>query len=166
MKHCLIQLQKIQAQVSRKCIKKVCQDGQCSLSLQELDPAQFLLLSMDGPGAPVQRSETRCDFLFFGCFSQCDLTWVSPVELTASTNKSATKIVEQLRAGAMLADRLVSSDLNIRFTPIAACPFRKHHRQEFRKESNAIEFRGCAILPTVVNCDSKLVAALDMDIEH
>ena len=70
MKHCLIQLQKIQAQVSRKCIKKVCRDGKCSLSLQKLDPAQFLLLSMDGPGAPVQRSESRCDFLFFGCFSQ------------------------------------------------------------------------------------------------
>ena len=153
-------LREIASKVSTGSISNECKEGKCHLTLQELDPAQYILIAMDGPSSPASQTETRCDFLFFGRIPDSDHFWVSPIELTASANKPSTRIIEQLRAGADLADNLVPLGQDVSFAPIAAGPFGKFKRREFRSIQNRICFRNTLAFPAAVSCSSDLLDAL------
>ena len=74
---------------------------QGSLS-NELHP--FVLIDMDQPCSPSGENGKRCDYLFFSGYEGKD--WVVPMELQKG-KASASKIVEQLQAGAVIAEKLV-----------------------------------------------------------
>ena len=155
-------LQWILSRVDGRCVRTACQDqaGKCSLSMERLEVADYLLLAMDGPGAPASQSRTRCDFLFFGRIPGQEHFWGCPVELTVGLRKSSRRIIEQLRAGTRLIEDLIPVDWEVRFVPIVACPFRKHRRNEYRRRTNAIAFRGRAILVHAVDCSSRMADVL------
>lgn len=156
----LHQLKLILANVDCRCIRSKCQDGDCCPSLEGLCRGQFALLPMDGEGSPVTPPKaTRCDFLFFGQILGSVHFWVGPVELTTGVRKSSTKIVEQLQAGATLAEQLVPSEQEVQFTPLAAGPFKKNKREEFRSKKNRISFRGQNFSLKAVECCSRLAEA-------
>ena len=153
-------LEEIPASVDSRCVSTSCEDEGCSLSLQGLDAFVYALLAMDGPHSPAPHGETRCDFLFFGNIPDSKRFWVSPVELTESAHKSSTRILDQLRAGGRLAERLVPENLDVQFAPVAAGPFGRFRRMEFRKIENGIVFRQRVFLATAVECGSELLGAL------
>lgn len=153
-------LKEIVSKVNQKCLTTVCEDNGCCLSLQGIDPSVYALLAMDGPTSPAPQNETRCDFLFFGRIPGSDRFWVSPVELTRGNNKSSTTILDQLRAGGRLAEHMVPTQEDVQFAPVAAGPFRKYRRLEFRKRENSILFRNHGFLATTVECCSELLSAL------
>ena len=153
-------LKRIVSKVNPKCLTTVCEDSGCCLSLHGIDPSVYALLAMDGPSSPAPQNETRCDFLFFGQIPESDRFWVSPIELTTGTNKSSTTILDQLRAGGHLAEHLVPTQEDVQFAPVAAGPFGKFRRLEFRRRENSVSFRNHGILVTAVDCRSELSAAL------
>lgn len=57
-------LNDILRQLDHRCLRDECHEGDCCLSLQGLEQIQYIIVGMDGPGAPVSKTETRCDFLF------------------------------------------------------------------------------------------------------
>ena len=161
MKFLVDLLKEIVSKVSQKCLTTVCEDNGCCLSLQGIDPSLYALLAMDGPCSPAPQDKTRCDFLFFGRIPGSDRFWVSPVELTTGTNKSSTTILEQLRAGGRLAEDLIPAQEDVQFAPVAAGPFGKFRRIEFRRRENNIPFRNQEVLATAVDCRSDLLGALN-----
>lgn len=153
-------LGEILARLDCRCIRNVCRDGGCSLSLSGIDLQQSILITMDNPRSPGSLTSTRCDYLYFGCEADSDRLSVSAVELTAGRMKSSTTIVAQLRAGAGIADRLIPRCCDVRFIPVAAGPFGKQKRDEMRRRENMISFRGHASYPVAVECGSDLADAL------
>ena len=153
-------LRQIAHKVDPRSLSSECRGGKCYLTLGGLDPTQYILVGMDGPNSPVPQTVTRCDFIFFGSIPESGHFWTSPIELTASTNKSSTSIIGQLRAGGRLAEALAPSDEDVKFAPIAAGPFNKFRRLEFRRSENRIGFRGSLVFPIAVSCSSGLIDAL------
>ena len=153
-------LTEIAGRVKLRSLSDECKEGKCHLSLEGLDPTQYILIAMDGPDSPAEQTATRCDFIFFGQIPDSDDFWASPIELTSSENKSSTRVIEQLRAGAELADELAPPNQELGFAPIAVGPFGKFRRLEFRRSENRIAFRGSLVLPTAVSCSSELLHAL------
>ena len=153
-------LKEIVSKVNQECLASVCEDNGCCLSLQGIDSSVYALLAMDGPSSPAPQNESRCDFLFFGRIPGSDRFWVSPVELTMGANKPSTTILNQLRAGGRLAEHLVPTQEDVQFAPVAAGPFGKFRRMEFRKSENSIPFRERGFLATAVDCSSELSSAL------
>ena len=115
---------------------------------------------MDGLGSPVSSTATRCDYLFFGYKTGSSEFWVVPIELTAGLRKRSTRIVAQLRAGANLADQLVTRANDVHFVPVAAGPFNTAKRIEMRRARNRITFRNQKFFLVAVSCGSKLADAL------
>ena len=153
-------LTEIAGKVKLRSLSDECKEGKCHLSLEGLDPTQYILIAMDGPDSPAEQTATRCDFIFFGQIPDSDDFWASPIELTSSKNKSSTRVIEQLQAGGVLADELVPSDQDVSFAPIAVGPFGKFIRREFRRDESRICFRDDRIFPTAVSCHSALLDAL------
>ena len=153
-------LREILDKVSPGSVCKECKEGECHLTLDGLGSTKYVLIGMDGPWAPASQTETRCDFLFFGRIPDSGEFWVSPIELTASVHKSSTRVLEQLRAGADLAADLLPLDQDVSFAPVAAGPFGKFRRREFRSGQNRISFRNNLVFPAAVACGSELLDAL------
>ena len=153
-------LNEILVDVDFRCIKNACAGDGCSLALQDIDPNRYILISMDGCGAPTLQTSTRCDFLFVGHVSDVAGFWVIPVELTRGVNKPISTIVRQLRAGAQVAESLILQGQDLQFTPVAAGPFRKNRRTEIRKSGNEITFRTDSYPIDLAECGDKLTDAL------
>ena len=154
-------LETILSKVHPNCISDVCEDEGCSLLLEGLVATEYALLSMDGPHSPVLVGMAKCDFLFFGRIPGSDWFCVSPIELTMGIHKSSTDILDQLRAGANLVEDLVPEDQEIQLAPVAAGPFGKYRRLEFRKPENSISFRDRPYYANPVECGSGLLDALE-----
>ena len=153
-------LQAINVQLDPRCHRHHCEDEDCCLELEGLVPSRYLLISMEGLGAPVSITVMRCDYLFFGYKAGSSDFWVVPIELTAGLRKSSTRIVAQLRAGADLADKLVPQAADIHFVPVAAGPFNRAKLFEMRRTRNRIAFRNQKFFLVAVSCGNKLADAL------
>lgn len=90
-------LQWILSRVDGRCVRTACQDqaGKCSLSMERLEVADYLLLAMNGPGVPAFQSRTRCDFLFFGRIPEQEHFWACPVELTVGLRNNRGSLLRQ-----------------------------------------------------------------------
>ena len=131
----------VRENISKQCISSRCRRGGCSISLQG-SPNPRLIIDFDKPGSPIGQNETRCDFLFIAEEGNDESGWVAPLELK-SGGVDASEVIEQLRAGARVANRIVPQNESVRFRPIAA--HRGIHRAELNKlrnKSSRIRFRG------------------------
>lgn len=144
----------VREKVSSACLVERCRSKGCRIGLPgNLKP--FVLIDMDHPGAPAAKDEKRCDFLFV---NRC---WVAPVEIKKG-RAAASEIVPQLRAGAAAAQRVVPSDADVRFRPVAAYggALRRQEHDEFRKSRNKVTFWGHAELVRLIRCGASLTQAL------
>lgn len=129
----------------------------CSVSLKNA-PTPSITIDMDKPHAPVEQSETKCDYIFIGGANN---VLVVPLELTKQDLK-ARKIVRQLRAGADIATRIIPSGEFFQFQPVGVCGGKIHRaeRDVLLKSSSKIRFRGKRFNIRLLKCGQPLINAL------
>ncbi|MCY4531180.1 MAG: hypothetical protein OXC84_02425 [Gammaproteobacteria bacterium] len=126
-------LKKIETSLNPNCIMsgELSKDG-CTVPLTNA-PKQRLIVDLDKPESPLNKNHTRCDYLFFanGKGAVC---WFVPLELKRGS-LPAKKIVQQLQAGATVAEQLVADNDPVRFRPIVASgSIHKHQRNILRNK--------------------------------
>ncbi len=139
-----------------RCIVRRCHKEKCSVKLDDA-PTLYLLVDFDKTGSPLGEHETRCDYLFVADGAP---GWVVPMELTTG-KKRPTKAVEQLQAGADIANKKLPQNIgeNVRFVPILVGKAKKHMRAEFKRKR--IKFRGKTELIRRIGCGDALIKGLD-----
>ena len=90
----------------------------CSVPLKGT-PSPRVVVDFDKPGSPLDRNETRCDYLVVAEVKKEGRGWVVPLELKRGRLR-ANHVVSQLQAGASAAEKLLPAVLQVRFRPIAA----------------------------------------------
>ena len=130
----------------------------CSVSLKDA-PKPRLIIDLDKPGSPLGKNQTRCDYLFVAD-AQGNRGWVVPIELKKG-RLDASKAVEQLKAGASVAEQLVPDTLTVNFRPAVASGGNKAERAELRAERNIVRFRGSVEYVRLLKCGDKLINAFN-----
>lgn len=132
-------------------------DG-CQVRLTDA-PGQRLVLDLDRPGAPTGPGGGRCDYLFVADDFQ-DADWVAPVECKRGALK-ASQVVEQLRAGAAVAESLIPSGSDFELRPIAATrSVPKAQRRKLRESSSFIRCHGKREAVRLIKCGDRLIRGL------
>lgn len=141
------------------CHARRCRNSGCALSLSGI-PRTRILVNLEHEASPVARNEPHCDFLLVAD-NDGSPEWVAPIELTTG-RAEASKFVRQLAAGAEIADRLLPSNIPVRFRPVAAYDgqMRRAERDNLLDRANRINFRGQWESIRVVRCGSPLIKAL------
>lgn len=98
-------------------------------------PAPHLVVDLDK--YPRQENETRCDYLFVADNGD---GWAAPIEITSGVWKTGDKIVEQLQAGAKLAEQIIPPTLSPKLRPVFVGKSKRIKAKESRKLQ--ISFRG------------------------
>ena len=151
--------QEVREAVSDGCITRRCREAGCSLSLSGTSQQAFAI-NLNHADSPVDQNRTHCDFLFVGSLSGQDEEWVVPIELKRGAI-SAGEARDQLQAGADAAERLVPSRRDCRFLPLAVSgSMARAERDQLRKDSHRVGFRGRQFLAERVRCGSQLAQAL------
>lgn len=122
----------VREKVPGKCCVTYCRKEGCRVSLsKELYPRVVVDLDLDRYEELISKNATRCDYIIVFKFNGSD--WVVPLELTTG-KKGARKIVEQLQAGASIAERIVCNGVSVKFRAVAALGrgIRKHDRKSFK----------------------------------
>ena len=149
----------VRAGTDSRCHESRCRDSGCSLLLHQ-SPQPNVLISLEHEASPAGVDEPRCDFLFVGGEDGDRGAWVAPIELTTG-NKRASEFVTQLRAGAVIADRLLPQGVQTRFSPVAVHDgLRPVESRNLKKPSNRVNFRGKSVAIQLVRCGSRLADAL------
>ena len=140
------------------CLVDQCEKNDCSVSLRDA-PTHRLVIDFDKPNPLVRQSQRRCDYLFIA--DECDnRSWVAPLEFKNS-NMKVSRVVSQLKAGAKVAQQLVSGRKAVVFRPVAVVRgIHQNQRRELRRTTNQVDFRGRQELIRVLICDDLLVEAL------
>ena len=131
--------------VRRKTKDSCIEDGplrrkDCEVSLENA-PRPRVVIDFDKPGSPLAEGRTRCEYLFVadrdgGC------GWVVPMEFKSGKMR-VSKVAEQLRAGARVAERLVPKQNPISFRPVAVIyeSVNKKQRRDLKEARNAVRYR-------------------------
>ena len=149
-----------QIRVDSGCLAETCDKQGCVVGLQG-SPSPFLLIDMDHPDSPARKGAGRCDYLFIGEGDGGAALYVVPLELKSSGIRPGT-VSSQLRAGAKVAERVVSGSSPIRFVPVATHGGRLHRKQikDLAKPGMHIPFRGGRYPVRLIRCGDRLAAAL------
>lgn len=144
----------VRSKIKEKCIAKRCKKDGCSVSLKCV-PKQHLIIDFDKPGSPLGQGDKRCDYLFVAN-EPTNRAWLAPLELKKS-KVDAKEVVEQLKAGADIAKKLVPGNVEVNFRPIVVHRgIRKAERDKLKKESSKIRFRDLKESVRLINCGGKL----------
>lgn len=150
----------VRGRTEKTCIKSggLRKEG-CAVSLQGA-PKPRLIIDFDKPGSPLQRQQTRCDYLFVA-EAPTGPDWVVPMELKRG-EMDASEVVGQLKAGARAAEQLVPSTLAVTFRPVAAFGggITKAQRNALRAPRNKVPFHGVAEFVRLIRCGGKLIQGL------
>ncbi|MBC6427971.1 MAG: hypothetical protein GDA55_01885 [Cellvibrionales bacterium] len=118
-------------------------------------PVSRVIVDFDKLGLPFKPNALRCDYLFV---SDGTPGWVVPMELSSGKNKS-TQTINQIQAGAKIADELLPSGIKIKFQPVFVGRVSNFYlRQELNKRK--IRFRNECQLVKTISCGDKLTKAL------
>ena len=144
--------------VNGDCLAQRCRKNNCSLTLDDL-PDLFILVDMDHKKAPtLSEREKKCDYIYFGV--EDDAGWVAPLELKGG-RLDASEVVEQLQAGASVADHIVPREAQTRFRPIVVHG-RGIHRAELKHlQKRRVRFRNQNNLVGKARCGTSLADALN-----
>ena len=149
----------VRQRVCEQCLVEECDKNGCSVSLDDA-PQPYLVIDLDRPNSPVRQSQKRCDYLFFAD-ERSNRSWVVPMEIKNSEMK-VSKVIRQLRAGARVAQKLVSSNSAISFRPVAVVrELHKDAREKLRKGNSEVSFRGRSERIRVLVCGDPVTKALD-----
>lgn len=148
----------VRAKVSEECLTTKCRKKGCSVHIPNSN-RQFIVIDMDHSKSPAPQDGTRCDFLFIGeCNSE---NWVVPLELKKG-NANASEILPQLKAGAIIAERIIPKNENLAFRPVAAYggELKRAERDAFRDKRHRVKFRQQRELVRLIRCGVSLEKAL------
>ena len=131
----------------------------CEVSLEGA-PQPRVVIDFDKPGSPLGERKTRCEYLFVADRAGSG-GWVVPMEFK-SCRMRVSKVVEQLGAGAQVAERIVPKQDPISFCPVAVVydPINKKQRRDLKDAGNAVRYRGRCEPVRVLLCGALLTEAL------
>jgi len=118
-------------------------------------PKGHILIDMDCHVGPNQ---VRCDFLFVGRLKTANVEWVIPMELKRG-QVEASGVIDQLQAGAKVAERLVPRKASVEFQPIVASG-RINPEQRRILSSKKVVFRGKKFAIRRIECGSSITTAI------
>ena len=118
-------------------------------------PQPNLLIKMDCDGLEIENGDGKCDFIFISD----DGDWVVALELKRG-KPDASDIVEQLRAGARFADRIVPRDATVRFLPLAVYGGKAHSTELRKFRQSRISFRGRSVNVEILKCRRRIIEKL------
>lgn len=122
-------------------------------------PRRRLVVDFDHPEAPTRASDRRCDFLVVADDFR-DSSWIAPIECKKGA-LDASQVIQQLRAGAAVAEDIVPRGSEFAFRPIAAAgSVPKAQRIQLRKPGNLIACRGKREAVRLIKCGDELVKGL------
>lgn len=132
----------------------------CEISLEDA-PRPRVVIDFDKPGSPLGKSQRRCEYLFVADRDGGG-GWVVPMEFKSS-KINVSRVAEQLRAGARVAERLVPRQNPISFRPVAVIyeSVNKKQRRDLKEARNAVRYRECCEPIRVLQCGSLLTEVLD-----
>ena len=151
-------INQIESKLPSGCLTSKLRKSGCTVKLNGA-PASSIKIDMDKCEPLVKKTETRCDYIFIG--GGKDVFFV-PLEVKPTPN--AKKILNQLQAGADIADlRIIPKNkrVQVQFQPVVA------HRNKFGKQENLIlrqskiHFRGEWISVERLKCGAPLTNAVD-----
>ena len=147
----------VKKKVPDSCQVTRCGKEGCSLSMKGA-PAKRVLIDLDSADAPIRQHQTRCDYIFVG---QTPDVCVAALELKGG-GLDASKVVAQLKAGAKLANRIVPSDSQVRFSAISVHGRRINPKQRdhLLRPRNQITFRNEKFTVKLARCGDTLASAL------
>ena len=132
---------------------KRCRKNNCSVKLNGV-PAPHLLIDVDK--SLTDKHITKCDYIFVGGTTNA---WLVPIELKKGDFK-ASEVVAQLQAGAQFAETLCDC-AHVQFLPVLASgASHKAQRNELKKKSNWIVFRGQPVEIEPIRCGGLLAPVL------
>ena len=150
--------------VRRKIEDSCIEDGalrrkDCEISLEDA-PRPRIVIDFDKPGSPLGESRKRCEYLFVGDRDGGG-GWVVPMEFKSS-RMNVSRVAEQLRAGARVAERLVPKQSPISFRPVAVIyeSVNKKQRRDLKEARNAVRYRGYREPVRVLQCGGLLTEVL------
>ena len=153
----------VRAKVSEECLTTRCQKEGCKVSLPRNGrfpdgQRPYVVIDMDHCESPAPEGRKRCDFLFIGEYRNHE--WVVPLELKRG-KADASEIVPQLRAGASIAEEIVSNSVEIKFRPVAAYggELRRHQLNLFRNKANRVKFGNQLEGVRLIRCGASLEQA-------
>ena len=153
------------AEAVRRKIKDSCiEDGplrrkDCEISLEDA-PRPRIVIDFDKPGSPLGKSQKRCEYLFVADRDGGG-GWVVPMEFKSS-RMNVSRVAEQLRAGARVAEQLVPNQNPISFRPVAVVyqPANKKQRRDLKDARHTVRYRGRSEPVRVLQCGSLLTEVL------
>ena len=115
-----------------------------------------LILDLDRPASPLGTDETRCDYLVF---IQPPEAQMCVVALEMKNGPARTHVVDQLQAGAKLADRLLPASATAVLRPVLAY---RSMPTEVSKElrRRPIQFRNTRNFVGRIKCGTALANAI------
>ena len=126
----------------------------CRISLNGA-PSPRLIVDFDKKGSPLNKNQTRCDYLYFA-ESAGKFTWVVPLELKRGC-LDVSKAVEQLKAGTRVAEQYVSANEPVKFRPVAAAKsVPKARRDKLKEKGSRIRFHGRTEAIRFMTCGAQL----------
>lgn len=151
-------LRSVNLAVDSQCLSRQCTGGRCSLQMPRKHQ-DWILINMDSPSAPLNKSKRRCDYIFFGKI-EGEEEWTIPIELKEG-DVDASQVALQLQAGAEVADKILRSSDKVKFLPVVVSgKFYKREKRELEREKNKIRFRNTKVIIERIKCKSKLADVL------
>ena len=153
-------LKRLDAGIDSGCLVETCSKQGCTIGLEGA-PSPYRLIDLDHPDSPAGRNSRRCDYLFIGENDGAARLHVVPLELKSNGIKVST-VSSQLRAGAIIAERIVRGASSIRFVPVAAHGGKLHRKQinDLAKRANGVPFQGERYSIRLIRCGDPLSRAL------
>ena len=123
-------------------------------------PDPRLIIDFDKKGSPSGPNLTLCDYLLIA-EGKAGCGWVVPLELQRGCLE-AGKVVKQLQAGARIAEKLISSEDQIKFRPVAVSRSRSMSElKKLRNKNSRIRLHGRKEIVRLASCDAPLTQTLD-----
>lgn len=149
----------IQQSVPQDSIKRRIKEKGCELTRQGVP--NHVIVDLDHP--QLLGKGNVGDFIFAsdrsGTKNPWNQSWIAVLELTSS-NKSATKVKDQLNAATRVVRKLTNNNMIFTFRPIFAFGTKMHRIQIEKLKQEKIKFRGKSIGIKLVRCGSPLSKAL------
>ena len=133
-------------------VRRVKKQG-CSVSLRNL-PRTHIMIDLDKGGLPIDVNRRICDYLMFA--EERKRAIVAVIELKKGKLRTS-KVVDQLRGGASLAEKYLSPKERVRFRAIAVTGrVHKIQNEELKDRKNFVRFRQSVAPVRLIACGSEL----------
>lgn len=146
------------ASVDKSCLVSKCSEAGCNVSLKGM-PNPHVVMSLEHSAAPIDRidwSRPHCDYLV--AYQETNPLGDCLVALELKSTVRASEVVDQLRGGAAIAEKLLTQTPAVKFTPVVAGKAHTYAYTELRK--SRIQFQGRWEQIRLTRCGDPLTKAL------